>query len=127
MKLSGSDKSMWKRLDKAHEVLVRMHENGVIDSEVLDAVDGRVQRLSLLLQADNASVSIGGQRSEALRDEIDKLTVVLVQLIDAAVEHEAAAIDAEDYVPVQINDLREALQAQAKGMREIKDLGTNWH
>jgi len=127
VKLSGSDKTMWRRLEKAQEVLTRMFEGGIIDGAVVEAVDARTARLSLLLQADNASVSIGGSRSEALRDEIKKLSSVMVQLIDAAVEHEAAAIDAADYVPVQMADLRDALEAHAKGMREIKDLGTNWH
>lgn len=122
MKLSGSDRRLWQRLDAARNAMAEMHQSGIIDGDVVDAVDRRIERLAVLIRADSASVQLGGRKSTLLRDAIERLTDVMVQLIDAAVEHEAAVIDSEDVVPIRLSDLRDLLAARADGYREIRDI-----
>ena len=122
MKLSASDRRLWQRLDGARDAMAEMHRSGIIDGDVVEAVDKRIQRLAVLIRADSASVQLGGRKSTLLRDGIERLTDVIVQLIDAAVEHEAAVIDSQDVVPIRLNDLRDLFAARAEGYREIKDI-----
>ena len=119
MRLSGKDRDLWSGLTEARDTVARMCDEGIVSEEVLGLVNGRFARLELLLRADVASLRLGGRKSDRLRAEIESFRDLLVELIDAAVEHQSALLDSVDIAPIVLAELTEWLRSHTQARREL--------
>ncbi len=116
---TSRDRKHYKQLTDAYQQVVVMARLGVVDGDLVDDIRTRIARVAALIEADGATSSLGGRRSRRLRPYIGKLRDLLVDLIDAAVEHQAAALHNDSVIAVTLQELREREEARAAGHDEV--------
>ena len=116
---TNRDRKHYKQLTDAYEQVVVMARLGGVDGDLVDDIRTRIARVAALIEADGATSALGGRRNRRLRPYIGKLRDLLVDLIDAAVEHQAAALHNDSVIAVTLQELREREEARAAGHDEV--------
>lgn len=119
--VTGRDRRYYSQLTDAYEQVAAMAELDVIAPDLLHEIRKRISRIAALIEADGATSALGGRRNHRLRPYIGELTSLLVDLIDAAVEHQTAALFNDSVVSVTLKDLKERHEAQAAAHDEVAD------
>ncbi len=119
--VTSRDRRYFRQLTDAYEQVEAMAELGVVAPDLLDEIQARITRLAALIEADGATSALGGRRNRRIRPYIGELTRLLVDLVDAAVEHQAAALHNDAVVAVTLEELRDRQAAQAAGHDEVAE------
>lgn len=119
--VNGRDRRYYQRLTDAYAQVAAMADLGVVSPELHEEIQSRIYRVAALIEADGATSSLGGKRNRRIRPYIGELTDLLVDLVDAAVEHQAAALYNDTYVSVTLKELEERQRARATGHDEVAD------
>ena len=119
--VNGRDRSYYQRLVDAYTQVEAMVALGVVADDLHIAIQERITRVAALIQADGATSRLGGRRNRRIRPYIGELTDLMVDLVDAAVEHQAAALHNDALVMVTLEELKERQRARAAGHDEVAE------
>jgi hypothetical protein len=112
----------WERLERSRLLVQEFADDGWIEQRAVSEVDGHIARLRKLLEADERTARLGGAPSATLHTQVVDLTALLVALVDAAVDHQAALITG-DPVPVTLAEARDRLSTTAEAYRDLQQPG----
>ena len=119
--VNSRDEQYYQRLVDAYTQVEAMVDLGVVADDLHREIQDRITRVAALIEADGATSSLGGRRNRRIRPYIGELTDLLVDLVDAAVEHQAAALYNDSVVSVTLQELKERHSARAAGHDEVAD------
>lgn len=119
--VNGRDRRYFKQLTDAYTQVAAMSDLGVISEDLLDEIQDRIERAAALIEADGATSALGGRRNRRIRPYVGELTKLMVDLVDAAVQHQAEALHNDVVVSVTLKELKERHAARAAGHREVSD------
>jgi len=119
--VTGRDRAYYRKLTDAYEQAEAMGDLGVVAEDLLVEIRRRIERIAALIEADGATSALGGQRNRRLRHYIGEFTALLVDLVDAAVEHQTAALYNDSYVAVTLKDLEERERARGAANDEVAE------
>lgn len=115
----------WIRLDQAWNVVTELQRQGWVDADSTRGVPQSMSRLYQLGVADGMTDNLGGRRSSAVEQQLNRLADLLVALADEAVDHQAA-ISATDFAPATLTAAAQRLAADSAAYRELMELGGVW-
>ncbi|MDJ0961197.1 MAG: hypothetical protein QNJ88_11090 [Acidimicrobiia bacterium] len=119
--VNGRDRKYYQGLIDAYSQVAAMVDLGVVADDLHRAIQERITRVAALIEADGATSRLGGRRNRRIRPYIGELTDLLVDLVDAAVEHQAAALHNDSVVSVALEELRARHAARAAGHDEVAE------
>jgi hypothetical protein len=108
-----------ERMDVALDAMRTLRQDDAVTWDAAEQVELRTRKLKMLLTVDAASQRLGGRRSHALRRETAAFIDALIALVDAAVDKQAAEMAGDTVLPVTLEELREALTAEAEAHDEL--------
>ena len=103
----------WETLLHARTLVGRFVVAGWIEKGTVRKLDAHIAKLQELTRADSRTIALGGEHAPRLYRQIDEVTVLLVALADAAVEHQAALAQTST-VPATLRDARDRLTVWTK-------------
>lgn len=112
----------WQRLEEARALAQRFTDDKWIERAALREVDGHVEQLRSLLEADSRMERLAGVSSTTLRTQVKDLTALLVALADSALEHQATLIT-DAPVPVTLAEARQRLTQRSAAYRSLRATG----
>jgi len=112
----------WQRLEDARDLVKGFAAEGWIEPDAVREVDGHVERLRALLEADARTARLGGTSSPTLFARAAGLTSLLVALADSAVDHQATLMS-DDPVPVTLAEARDRLSNTSIAYRDLQQPG----
>ncbi|MFC4375245.1 hypothetical protein ACFO5K_14190 [Nocardia halotolerans] len=114
----------WNRLSQAWSVVAELQRQGWIDPASTSGLPQSMQRLHRLAVADGMTDQLGGRRSSAVEQQLERLGDLLVALADEAVEHQATI--GADFTPATLAAAAQRLAADRAAYRELMELGGVW-
>ncbi|MFD3702570.1 hypothetical protein ACFWUP_05435 [Nocardia sp. NPDC058658] len=115
----------WNRLSQAWGVITELQRQGWVDADSTRGVPQSMARLHQLGVADGMTDNLGGRRSSAVEQQLNRLADLLVALADEAVDHQAM-ISATDFTPATLTAAAQRLAADSAAYRELMELGGVW-
>lgn len=112
----------FRRLLAAYQQAQALVNEKIIEASVLRGVHERIESLTSLMAADANNQRLGGQVSRDLRAQIDELTDLLVGLVDAALDRQTAALDADNQAAASLREALGRMRAEEQGYREVGGL-----
>ena len=125
IKLPAEVRPSYRRLMTAHEQAKSLVAEEIIDESVLEGIEERIAEVIRLLSADITNQELGGRPSARLRGQVDELTDLLVDLVDAALDRRTAALDSDDQAAAALREALGRMRAEERGYREIGELDEN--
>ena len=119
--LTSRDRNYYRRLADAYEQVAKMSDLGLVAEDLLEEIRRRITRVAILIDADGTTTALGGRRSNRLRRYMGDLTDLMVDLVDAAVDHQTAALYNDSVVSVTLRELEQRHTARGAGHDEVAD------